>query len=341
MNKPWRVGIVGAGGVVETLHLPVLSALRDDVKVVWICDKRTDRAAQVADRFKGIEACAGPESAPDVDIVLLAIPVGTRKAAFDTALERGWHVFCEKPFATSLAYHDEILARARKRGVQVGVGLMRRFYDSTAIAARLVRAGAFGPVVEAFAGEGGRARGTGRGEGWYQSDVKESGGGVLIETGSHLIDQVFHILGASGHKLRRFGVVATEGLDHHAEADISLSIGQQGAVDVRFAISCIEDVPNGIWIRSQTATIFLGTAAGSRVSILDKQGHEIAVLANGTGAQLPLQAFILEWRAFLEQCRSGVASIATADTARLSTALIEECYAQPIGERSAQASIRS
>src|SRR3989442_1400653 len=72
-----RIGIVGAGGVVERAHLPVLRQF-PGVSLSWLCDLVSERAQGLArayrlrnaDIFDRIERCG------DVDTVLIAIPVG-------------------------------------------------------------------------------------------------------------------------------------------------------------------------------------------------------------------------------------------------------------------------
>ena len=45
-----RVGLLGAGNVVESIHLPVLASL-DGVTVAWVCDTDTARARALASTY--------------------------------------------------------------------------------------------------------------------------------------------------------------------------------------------------------------------------------------------------------------------------------------------------
>src|SRR5262249_48886145 len=156
------------------------------------------RARRLRGMCRGARAYTRIEDCPAVDVILVAIPVGYRRDPLRHIFRSRWHALCEKPFAVTLAEHDAIVAQAAERGVQLGVGLMRRYYGNTIAARRLIASGAFGAVEEVWAAEGTRMLATGREVGWYQGDPQAAGGGVLIETGSHLVDQAFRILDVSG-----------------------------------------------------------------------------------------------------------------------------------------------
>lgn len=336
-----RVGIVGAGGVTETLHLPVLGAM-PDLEVVWLCDTDVSKARALAARFDVKEAVTALADAPDVEGVLVATPVGTRRRILEAAFDRGWHVLAEKPFAVSLADHDAFLDLARAAGRVVCVGLMRRFYRSTQVARRLLAARPFGRVLELLAGEGGRQRGTGRAEDWYQSDPEKAGGGILVETGSHLLDQACFALGATSVEIERYDEIRVAGLEVDARIEASLGLADGGDCRARFVVSKAEDVPNGIWVRCERATVAFDTGADSPVRVLDGEGRLLGALSDEIGATQTYQAFHLEWADFLGSIRTGVAGIADAEPARVTTAIIDACYASVrAGTTSAESRVAS
>jgi predicted dehydrogenase len=323
---PFRIGIIGAGAVVEGLHLPVLEHV-PDASVAWVCDKDGARAAAVAERFGVPRACDRLDGCPDADVVLVAVPVGFRGAILEHAFARRWHVFSEKPFAATVMDADAWLRGAASAGVEMGVGLMRRQHRATMLAARLVRERTFGDVVEVWAGEGGPMRATGRSEGWYQASKDAAGGGILIETGSHLIDQVFQILGVADAKLETYRHVSHDDIDDDARVTATVSTSQQSRIPVRFFLSRIAEVPNGIRIRFAQCTLALDGTAGSAVRLLDRNGRCSSQLEGEGGAREPYQPFYLEWVSFLEQCRTRVPGRMDAASARPSIDLVDRCYA--------------
>src|SRR5947207_14635962 len=92
-KPPVRLGLVGAGYVVESFHLPALSG-PGRFKIEWICDKDLRRAETVAAMARIPRAVATLATAPDVDCVLVAVPVGARRPGLETVFTRGWHAFC-------------------------------------------------------------------------------------------------------------------------------------------------------------------------------------------------------------------------------------------------------
>src|SRR3989442_9923327 len=93
-----RIGILGAGSVVELYHLPVLRNVAG-ASIVWLCDTDEARARRLRRVCRGAGAYTRIEECPDVDVVLVAIPVGYRRDPLRHVFSSGWHALCEKPFA--------------------------------------------------------------------------------------------------------------------------------------------------------------------------------------------------------------------------------------------------
>ena len=126
-----RVGVVGCGMIAQLVHLPHLLALADRFEVVAICDQRPHIAETVAKQFHVPQVYATVEDmldqTPELDavVVLTLDHIGPVLAA----LERGKHVFTEKPLGYTLAEVEHVAATAERTGAKVMVGYMKR-YDS-------------------------------------------------------------------------------------------------------------------------------------------------------------------------------------------------------------------
>jgi predicted dehydrogenase len=326
-----RIGILGAGGVAEALHLPILTQM-PGVEVAWLCDQYRERAVKLG-REWGIRATYDDlRSCPDVDAVLIAIPVGRRHDALSLAFERGWHAFVEKPFATSTEEHLRIVQNAARANVVVGVGLVRRFYRSTSVARRVLSKRTFGSVVEVWAAEAARMGTTGREGSWYQADRAAAGGGVLMETGSHIVDQVFQAIGVESFNGLRAAFTSAGDIDLEARAVANVKLaGADETVPLRLVLSRRQDLYSGVVIRCEHAAIRFGVDAGSAVEVLDAEDRPLCGLQGVEGGTNLHQAFFLEWQAFLEQCRSRANSLVDAASALLSTRFIETAYAHGAG----------
>jgi predicted dehydrogenase len=120
-TSPTRVALIGLGNAGLTLHLPALAAL-PSAQVVAAFDPdqaRCDRAAKAFSIPAGTAFDRVLDARPDV--VIVASPPETHTDYTLAALGAGAHVFCEKPFVSSISQADAIIAEAAARGRQVAV----------------------------------------------------------------------------------------------------------------------------------------------------------------------------------------------------------------------------
>lgn len=116
-----RVALVGLGNAGTTLHLPALAGLAS-ADVVSAFDPDPVRRERAANRFK-VPVSDSFERLLDAspDVVIVASPPESHADYTLRALERGAHVFCEKPFVSALDHADSIIAAAAAKGRQVAV----------------------------------------------------------------------------------------------------------------------------------------------------------------------------------------------------------------------------
>lgn len=313
----------------STLHAPLLRQFKG-ISIEWVFDARLDAARKVASSYAIPVAQNDLSLCTDVDAVLIAIPVGVRQEAWQAAAKRRWHVLCEKPAARNIEELDSILSAMQQAGRFASFGLMRRFYHGTLCLRELVRRRAFGDPLEIWAGEGETQPRTGRGEGWYQLDRRLAGGGVLIETGSHLLDQLMFVTGASGYQLDEYTERSwQEQPEFDARLHGRLTVGPEAAVPFSCVVTRSADVCNGLFVRYPNVTLVLPPGPGSVVEIRDREERPVGRVHGAThGALTSFQAFRDEWVAFLNGCRaSGEIDVARDHRlVRLSVGLIEECY---------------
>ena len=132
---PIRALVVGAGETSRLMHLPVLARLRDRgrLDLVEICDLRQDRAEAAQARFGFARSSGDAASAlrrQDIDAVYL---FGDARMHHDlglAALERGKHLFVEKPIAPSHADARALADAARAQGLIAAGGHNRRYFRS-------------------------------------------------------------------------------------------------------------------------------------------------------------------------------------------------------------------
>jgi len=321
----YRIGIVGAGNIVETMHLPVLLNL-PEARVVWLADADEDRARAVARAF-GVRAVGlprGPSDVPESDVVLLAVHVGARPLYFEAFARRGVAVFAEKPFARTVAEHARLLGLFPEH--RLGCGYMRRTYATTAFLRRAVRGKWFGPLRRIRIAEGGRVTKTGRSRTPYD-DPSVAGGGVLMDLGTHSVDLALYLLGASTVEVHGAQIVWDGALDRKVTGELEVPF-ETGIVTIEVCVSWLDRQPNRIELEFPAVSLSAPNDPEPRIEFR-RPGCEEAqatMEVSGLGARTSYQAFFLEWRSFLEGLRTGSASLVSAASALPTTTAIEGLY---------------
>lgn len=103
-----RIGIVGAGGIVKSRHLPGLLAMGDEVEIVAVCNSSLESARRFcAEYLPGAKVDAMEKwwelvSRPDVDAVWIGATPDLHSEVSCYALRAGKHVFCQARMARSM-----------------------------------------------------------------------------------------------------------------------------------------------------------------------------------------------------------------------------------------------
>lgn len=156
-RRPVRLAVIGAGGVVQSKHLPALWRLKtlwEPATLAAVCDPSEQAARKVADLY----GCARYADALDMieaerpDGVLVAAPDALHHDLVVLCLEHGIPVLGEKPIATSLAGAADMCARAEVLNVPLMTVANKRFSPPYRRAHQMVDQG---PVRDAalFAGK--------------------------------------------------------------------------------------------------------------------------------------------------------------------------------------------
>ena len=116
-----RISLIGLGNAGFTLHLPALSGL-PGTEVVSAFDPDPARRARAAQAFRvPVTDDVARLFEHRADVVVVASPPDSHDEYTRRALAAGSHVFCEKPFVSSLEQADVIIAEAATRRLQVAV----------------------------------------------------------------------------------------------------------------------------------------------------------------------------------------------------------------------------
>lgn len=124
-----------------------------------------------------------------VDAVVVATPNNSHKELAIRALKAGKHVICEKPVEMSVAAFDEMAAVAKETGKILTVHQNRRFDVDFLAMKQIVTGGEIGELINIES----RIQGS-RGIPSDWRGTKECGGGMILDWGVHLIDQILQII---------------------------------------------------------------------------------------------------------------------------------------------------
>lgn len=194
MSSTIRVGVIGlgmgAGHAEQFNRIPgsTLAALADlDQARLSATGKKLGVTAQFADALKMMD------SVP-MDAVVVATPNKFHAPLTIAALERGLHVFCEKPMAMNLAEARAMKAAAVKARRRLMINFSYRFSPMSMALKKQVEGGVVGPI---YFGRTvwHRQRGMPGFGGWF-GNVKLAGGGPLIDLGVHRIDLALWLMGS-------------------------------------------------------------------------------------------------------------------------------------------------
>ncbi len=187
----YALAIVGIGAI-GRVHVDTAVRL-SSAKLVALCDEGDEQRAAAADasgarayadyrqlayeeRLDGVVLCTPPVSHPEI-------------ASF--FLERGIDVLCEKPLAISGGLARDMYACARRNGTLLMLASKFRYVDDVTTARRLLQEGAIGSVRHAEIVFVSNLDMRGR----WNADPAISGGGVVIDNGSHAADLCRYVFG--------------------------------------------------------------------------------------------------------------------------------------------------
>ncbi|PJJ72447.1 putative dehydrogenase [Diaminobutyricimonas aerilata] len=189
------ISIAVAGiGKMGLSHLAMVRA-HPDVDVVGVCDS-AGYLRDVLGKYTGLPTFADYTTMLDTakpDAVLIATPTGAHVDMVRAALDRGIHVFCEKPLSLSAADSLDLVARAEAAGVVTAVGYHNRFVGAFREVKRVLDSGAIGDINHALAESYGPVVLRPKGATWRSR--RTAGGGCLYDYAAHPLDLLAWYLG--------------------------------------------------------------------------------------------------------------------------------------------------
>lgn len=258
--KKVRFGIIGCGDVTEVKSGPALQKAEGS-ELVIVMRRNGEKAADYARRH-GVPAWTDNYmevlNNPDVDAVYVATPPESHAFYTIEAAKAGKAVYVEKPMATTAKEARDMISACREHQVPLFVAYYRRGLPKFVTARKLLREGAIGQVMSFQYLFATPPLEMDPNRPWLM-DKSLSGGGLLYDVGSHMVDTTLMLLGEAKEIIGR-----------------SANLGQRYQVnDVSSAVFVLESGVQGTMQFSFHATdsidrlqIF-GTKGSMQLSIMD------------------------------------------------------------------------
>ncbi len=195
MKREVTVGIIGAGGIADYVHIPGFKSC-PDARIAVVCDSDIASARTLAEKH-GIErVCADYREVlvdKEIDGVVIATPNAYHAHIAAEALSAGKHVLLEKPMAMNTSEAVRLYRLAEKSKLVNMVAFNYRFVPAIRYLKHLIAEGELGTIyhVRAFYLQQWPLEGN-----WiWRCDKSIAGTGHLGDLGSHLVDFARFLVG--------------------------------------------------------------------------------------------------------------------------------------------------
>lgn len=240
-----RIAFIGCGAVVERHYLPCLQYCKN-VTCELLVDQDLSRAQRLARAYgirraeRDLQAAAGL-----IDGVIVAVPNHLHADVTIQALHAGWHVLCEKPLARTTREISAMLRSAADHKRNLFAAMVCRRYPAIREAAANHLHTLIGDLQEIEASYGVPLDWPVTSLSFYDKGI--SGGGAMLDLGSHLIDALFYVLGYPKYEILSYKDDAEAGVEGEAEAHLRLFLTDTDAAPhCRLRTSRLRTLPNSL-----------------------------------------------------------------------------------------------
>lgn len=184
MKETLNVGIAGFG-VVGKRRLSFIDQ-HQGLKTIAVCDQVFPEPATLANGVRCYPHFRQLLKEP-LDLLFVSLPNYLAAEVTIAGLERGLHVFCEKPPGRDVRDIERVISiEKRCPGQLLKYGFNHRYHYSVREALRIIRSGELGEIIN-LRGIYGKSKIIPFSGGW-RAERRYSGGGILLDQGIHMVD---------------------------------------------------------------------------------------------------------------------------------------------------------
>ena len=228
-----RFGVLSTANIGRNQVNPAIQSSRN-TELLAVASRDLDRAREFAAQssipryYESYEALLEDK---DIDAVYIPLPNSMHREWTIRAAEKGKHILCEKPLATSASDCRQMQAAADAHGVTLMEAFMYRFHPRTQRLFELVRGGTVGElrvVRSAFTFRLLRA-----------DNIRffpELGGGSLFDLGCYCVDASRRLVGAEPVEAQAFAGWNDRGVDTQLTGTLRFDHGVTAHFDCSFLL---------------------------------------------------------------------------------------------------------
>ena len=254
--KKLKFALIGTGGIAQTYAQAFQTS--DCCKLVAVADLNEDSAKAFAEPL-GAKVFADYKilaEASEIDAVIVSTPPNTHPEIAMYFMRRGVNVLCEKPLCLSVAEAKEMIACAGTSNVVFTMATKFRYVADVIKAKAMIASGVLGDIVQFENAFTSRVDMSKR----WNSDSEVSGGGVLMDNGTHSVDIIRYFLGAISDVLAlETGGTQNLSVDENVKLLAKTKNGVAASVDLTWGIN--KELPNYISIYGTNGTLHIGWGA--------------------------------------------------------------------------------
>jgi predicted dehydrogenase len=257
-DKPVRFALIGAGRIGQT-HLEALSKC-EGAALTALVEPRVTAAEPIAEQRKvrWFTDHEHPELLGMIDAAIIATPPNEHARVGRYLLEHGKHVLCEKPIALTVEDARSMTELARRKGALLMMASKFRYVDDIIKAKATIEAGILGRVIMYENTFAGKVQMKDR----WNAVRAVSGGGVLIDNGTHSVDIARYLFGPITEVQAQNGIAA-QGLEVEDTARLQFRTksGVIGIIDLSWSIN--KETDGYVSVYGSEGTLMVGWT-GSR-----------------------------------------------------------------------------
>lgn len=182
--KKLKVGIAGYGVVGRRRRFFIDQ--HPHLVTVAVCDQNYPKESRLPD---GIRCYPNYKQLlqESLDILFVSLPNYLAAEVTIAGLERGLHVFCEKPPGRDVADIKRVMRAENKvPKLLLKYGFNHRYHDSVRQAYKIIKSGKLGRIIN-VRGVYGKSKIIPFSGGW-RAERRDAGGGILLDQGIHMVD---------------------------------------------------------------------------------------------------------------------------------------------------------